>query len=398
MGSHSTRPVADDVQAVGRMDVVPSILEVLCQATGLRFAAIARVTEDSWTACAVRDGLDFGLEPGGELRIETTLCNEVRDRSLPILIDHASEDAAYCGHPTPKMYGFQSYVSMPIFRVDGSFFGTLCALDPLPAKVANPHTEAMFRLFAELVAFHLDAQDRLDRSEADLLDARQTAEFREQFIAVLGHDLRNPLAAVDAGAKLLLKRPLDERSTAIVTLVQRSCTRMGGLIGNLLDFARGRLGGGLALNRVAETRLGDSLEQVVAELRAAWPERAIRTETALDRPVFCDRDRVAQLFSNLLANALAHGAADGPITVEARSGDEGFELSVANPGTPIPPQTIERLFRPFSRRADGLPQAGLGLGLYIASEIARAHGGALSVTSTEAETRFTFRMPAGPPA
>ncbi len=73
MGSHSTRPVADDVQAVGRVDVVPSLLEVICQTTGMRFAAVARVTEDSWTACAVRDGLDFGLEPGGELRIETTL-------------------------------------------------------------------------------------------------------------------------------------------------------------------------------------------------------------------------------------------------------------------------------------------------------------------------------------
>ena len=214
---------------------------------------------------------------------------------------------------------------------------------------------------------------------------------------MLGHDLRNPLAAMDAGAKLLLKAPLDDRSASVVSLIQRSCTRIAGLIGNLLDFARGRLGGGLVLNRVAESRLGESLDQVVAELRAAWPDRAIRMETALDRPVFCDRDRVAQLFSNLLANALTHGAAGGPVEVRARSDDGGFELSVANPGEPIPPQTIDRLFQPFSRRADGMPNAGLGLGLYIASEIARAHDGTLSVSSTESETRFTFRMPAHAP-
>jgi hypothetical protein len=393
----ATRSAADDVRAVGRIGVVPSILDVVCQVTGLRFAAVARVTEDNWTACAVRDGLDFGLGPGGELRIETTFCKDIRATGRPVVIEHAAQDAAYCGHPSPKMYGFESYVSVPIFRPDGSFFGTLCALDPLPAKVANPHTEAMFRLFAQLVGFHLDAQDRLERSEAALLDARQTAEVREQFIAVLGHDLRNPLAAVDAGAKLLLKAPLDDRSASVVGLIQRSCTRMAGLIGNLLDFARGRLGGGLVLNRVAESRLGESLDQVVAELRAAWPDRAIRMETALDRPVFCDRDRVAQLFSNLLANALTHGAAGGPVEVRARSDDGGFELSVANPGEPIPPQTIDRLFQPFSRRADGMPNAGLGLGLYIASEIARAHDGTLSVSSTESETRFTFRMPAHTP-
>ncbi len=398
MNPPPVRPVADDVRAIGRIDVVPSILDVVCRVTGLRFAAVARVTEATWTACAVHDELDFGLKPGGELRLETTLCDEIRASGKPIVIEHAARDADFCGHPTPKMYGFESYVSVPIFRSDGSFFGTLCALDPLPARLPNPQTESMFGLFARLIAFHLDAQDRLERSEAALLDERQPAEFREQFIAVLGHDLRNPLAAVDAGAKLLMKQQLPDRAASVVGLIQVSCTRMAGLVGNLLDFARGRLGGGMPANRVPEDRLGESLDQVVRELRAAWPDRAIRMKAALDRPVFCDRDRVAQLFSNLLANALAHGAPDGPIEVRARSGEGGaFELSVSNPGGPIPDRTVERLFKPFSRSADGSPRAGLGLGLYIASEIARAHGGSLSVSSAGGETRFTFSMPASPP-
>ena len=100
------------------------------------------------------------------------------------------------------MYGFQSYISMPIFRRDGTFFGTLCAIDPRPAELqARPRSLGMFKLFAELIGFHLDAQERLASSEAALLNERQAAELREQFIAVLGHDLRNPLASIDAGAR-----------------------------------------------------------------------------------------------------------------------------------------------------------------------------------------------------
>ena len=118
----------------------------------------------------------------------------------------------------------------------------------------------------------------------------------------------------------------------------------------------------------------------------------------MDGPVFCDADRVAQLFSNLLANALTHGAADAPVVVRARIAGGAFELSVANAGEPIPAGTLRRLFQPYSRAADGGRHAGLGLGLFIASEIARAHGGTLGVSSTREETRFTFRMPASRPA
>jgi sigma-B regulation protein RsbU (phosphoserine phosphatase) len=119
----------------------------------------------------------------------------------------------------------------------------------------------------------------------------------------------------------------------------------------------------------------------------------IETRFALRRAVACDRHRMAQLFSNLLANALTHGAADGPVRVRAFTDENRFELSVANSGDPIPPATLERLFQPFSRASLRQGRKGLGLGLYIAAEIARAHDGVLDVTSTSIETRFTFRMP-----
>ena len=385
--------VGGDVAAIARIDAVPKILDVVCRATGMGFAAVARVTEDRWIACAVRDDIHFGLEPGGELKVETTICNEIRASRQPVVIDHVAEDQAFCGHPTPAMYGFQSYISVPIRRPDGSFFGTLCAIDPRPARLNTPETVGMFNLFADLIGFHLDAEDRLAATEAALLDARQTAELREQFIAVLGHDLRNPLASIDAGARVLGRGTLDERGATIVKAIQSSVRRMAELIDNVLDLARGRLGGGLPLERTRREPLAPMLEQVVSELRAAWPDRAITAEIVLPHPVDCDRARIGQLLSNLLSNALTHGAPERPVVVRASQQPGYFELSVANAGAPIPPETLGRLFQPFFRGAAPSPHQGLGLGLYISSEIARAHGGTLQVQSDAEETRFTFRMP-----
>lgn len=385
--------IADDLTAVAQIDAVPTILDVVCRTTGMGFAAVARVTEDRWIACAVRDEIQFGLQPGGELQLKTTICDEIRDSGQPVIIDHVAEDENFCGHPTPAMYGFQSYISFPIYRPDGRFFGTLCAIDPRPARLKTPETIGMFKLFADLITFHLDAQDRLRVSEAALLDERQTAELREQFIAVLGHDLRSPLAAIDAGAGVLGKMTIDEKATPVVALIRRSAARMAGLIDNVLDFARGRLGGGLSLVQAVDADLETVLEHVIAEMRTAWPDREVHAEIALNRPVAYDSARIAQLFSNLLANALTHGDPDGPVRVHARSDDAGLELSVANLGEPIPPETLGRLFQPFSRASARSDQQGLGLGLYIASEIARAHGGSLDVASSAEETRFTFRMP-----
>ena len=383
----------NDIATVNSIEAVPSILQVVCHATGMGFAAVARVTEGRWIACSVLDQIDFGLKPGGELKVETTICHEIRQAREGVVIDHVAEDEVYRGHPTPAMYGFQSYISMPIIRRDGTIFGTLCAIDPKPRRLKVPGVVGMFKLFAELIAFHIDATDRLSTSEADLLDERRTAELREQFIAVLGHDLRNPLASIDAGAKLLLKRPLDDKATRLVTMMQSSATRMTALINDVLDFARGRLGGGFKLNRDAKEPLQPVLDQVIAEVRAAWPDRTIEAEFALAGSIDCDRDRMAQLFSNLVGNAVKHGTADAPVRVQALTGEGALKLSVANAGDPIPPFTLQRLFRPFTRGTGATNPQGLGLGLYIASEIARAHGGILTVNSTLEETRFTFLMP-----
>jgi signal transduction histidine kinase len=357
------------------------------------FAAVARVTPDKWIACAVRDEIQFGLVPGGELQVESTICHEIRQNHIAVIIDHVNEDELYAHHHTPEMYGFQSYISMPIMLKDGSFFGTLCAIDPRPARLNNPETIGMFKLFAELIAFHLNAIEQLNLSELNLQEERKTAELRDQFIAILGHDLRNPVGAVSNVAQLLLRMPLDERVKRLATIVQDSSFRMKGLIDNILDFASGKLGGGITLNRNDES-LEEILTQVLTELKVIWPDRTINVQFNLAEPVNCDGKRVAQLFSNLLSNAITHGQKDAPVSVTAVSNKQEFILAINNAGNKIPDDVIEHLFQPFSRGEVGSSKQGLGLGLFIAAEIASAHGGTLTVCSTDENTCFTLQIPA----
>ena len=133
--SPTQQSYAADVAALAEIDAVPKMLELVCHATGMGFSAVARVTEDRWIACMVRDGIAFGLKPGGELDVKTTICDEVRTNRELVAIDHVAEDDRYCTHHTPGMYGFQSYISVPIVLPNGEFFGTLCAIDPNPARV-----------------------------------------------------------------------------------------------------------------------------------------------------------------------------------------------------------------------------------------------------------------------
>jgi PAS domain S-box-containing protein len=157
------------VEVVGRIDAVSSILELVLDSTGLGFGAVARVTETSWTACAVLDRIGFGLPVGGTLEVATTFCSEIRASSTPIVIDQASTDQVYCSHRTPKMYGFESYIAVPIILRSGEIFGTICALDPKPAKLSDPKTLKTLQLFADLIGSQLE----LDETLADLRAERE---------------------------------------------------------------------------------------------------------------------------------------------------------------------------------------------------------------------------------
>ena len=384
---------SQDIDAIASMEAVPRLLKVLCESTGMGFAAVARVTDEQWVACAVEDRVAFGLAPGGELALRTTLCNDVRDTDTAIFIDHASQDAVYRVHHTPHIYQIESYASVPIRLSTGEYFGNLCAIDARPHKVREPRIIAMFELFAQLIALQLESDRRHEHAEALLLDERQAGELREQFIAVLGHDLRNPLAAIAMGAALLKRKAGD--AAAVVTAaerIERSSKRMSHLINDVLDFARGRLGGGIGIAFTDTTTLGASLEGVVAELREAHPEREIRSSIAVDGLMRCDPERIQQLLSNLLANALAHGLAGTPVSVRATLDGEDAVIQVHNEGDPIPADRLGLVFQPFWRRTAS--REGLGLGLYICSQIAKSHAGHLVATSSpEQGTTFAARLP-----
>jgi signal transduction histidine kinase len=389
----SEQSLKQDIAAVNSITAIPTILDIVCRSTGMRFAAVARVAEDRWVACSVRDDLAFGLVPGGELKVETTICHEIRHSGKAVIIDNVSQDPCYRDHHTPAIYGLQSYISMPIRLSDGSFFGTLCAIDPEPHVLNTPEIIKMFEMFADVIGFHLSAINRVEQSEADLRGEQETAALREQFIAVLSHDLRNPLAAIDGGMRLLRKMPLNERAIKILTLIQNSTSRMQALIDDVMDFARGRLGSGLQIERKPDTQIESVLLQVIDELLMSAPGRTIESSILVAPKIHCDPKRIGQLASNLLGNAISYGAPDKPITLKAVTSQDEFELSVTNCGEPIPPAIMEKIFQPFTRGEVRPSLQGLGLGLYIAKSIADAHEGSITVESNEEATRFTFRMP-----
>ncbi|MET0352229.1 MAG: GAF domain-containing sensor histidine kinase [Rhizobacter sp.] len=392
----SAASIARDIAAIGRISAVPSLLRIVCDNTGMRFAAVARVTEGTWIACAVEDHIDFGLQPGGHLDVHTTLCKEARATRQPVVFDHASADPVYATHHTPRLYNIESYISVPIVRPDGAYFGNLCAIDPRPNRVSDAKTISMFQSFAELIGRQLDVEERQEETETALLDARAAAELREQFIAVLGHDLRNPLAAVSAIADLLARRQEGD----VVRYGERlrsSTRRMSRLIDDVMDFARGRLGSGIGLRLAPVPDLATALHDVVAELQTAHPDSRIIERYELAGEIVCDLGRVQQLVSNLLANAVDYGGRSDPVSVVARRDAHTLTIAVSNGGAGIPATHLDKIFEPFWRPAESAPGGGLGLGLHICSQIVRAHGGTLQVTSSpDAGTTFTATLPIRP--
>lgn len=384
---------AADIATIGRISAVPAILRVISELTGLRFAAVARVTEDSWSACAVLDRLDLGLKVGDKLDQVSTLCNEVRQCHRSVIIDKASEDPLYRDHHTPQTYQFESYIAVPILRTDGRFFGTICALDPNPAPLKSSTIQSTMESFARMLALQIEAEEALQQTEAALIKERQTAELREQFIAVLGHDLRNPLFAISAGAEMLLRKLSDPANEQRARHILTSARRAIKLVDDVLDFARGALGRGIPVHIEPCPDLADALRHVISEIQSIHPKRIIQSSIGDLSNIHCDRERVAQLLSNLVANAVVHGTPDDPVEVSAQVEDGHFVLSVKNQGL-IAEDALPHLFLPYSKPAGGTPQVGLGLGLYIASQIAQSHGGKLEVLSTEQQgTTFTFSLP-----
>jgi signal transduction histidine kinase len=266
--------------------------------------------------------------------------------------------------------------------------------------------DAAYRSFLELVAGHIGttighatayetylelAQER----DCRLAEVERALSFSDTFVGVLGHDLRNPLAAIMTTSDLLLRREQDARISGPIERIRSSADRMARMIEQILDFTRARIGGGIPIH-TRTVDIQDLAHDLVEELEGA-ASRGIVIESTGDTCGEWDPDRLAQVISNLLANAIEHGASNEPIrlVIDGTKGDV-VRIEVWNAGS-IAEDVLPRLFHPFgaARAVRGAGKAkGLGLGLFIVHQIAEAHEGTIDVESSELEgTRFNISLP-----
>ncbi len=248
----------------------------------------------------------------------------------------------------------------------------------------------------DLTRFHEAIDEALTESINQY--AAQVDQRRDEFLAVLGHDLRNPLAAISMSATALSEGK-DAGEAHVAHRILHASGRIARLVNDLLDLTRTRLGEGITVTR--QTReLGALCVEAIDELKDAHPGRQIVLECSGDLHGHWDGDRLTQVISNLVSNALEHGDATQPVTIRAASGGGRATLTVHNHGRVIPPKSLKTIFDPMVRASTGEELAGptdhLGLGLFIVRELVTAHGGTVSVTSTDAGTTFAMTLPQAP--
>lgn len=276
---------------------------------------------------------------------------------------------------------------------------------------ANVVITALRNPDGSLLGFAKVTRDLTERREAEetrrelvverakLEEKARIQEFQERFLAILGHDLRNPLASIDMGAGILRQLSKDPAMTRILDRMQSSSLRMSRMIEQILDLTRARLAGGLPLDpRPMDLRA--LISHVVEELQVVHPLRRIELRSG-PLPGVWDADRLEQVFSNLIGNALLYGDPATPVTIDARNDGRLVSVEVHNGGVPIPDDLQSTIFSPFrrgERDSRSSKTSGLGLGLYISREVTLAHAGDLELRSSAREgTTFRVILPATPP-
>jgi signal transduction histidine kinase len=408
-----TFQISEDVQKVGQISIVPTILEVICNTTGMGFAAIARVTTDQWIACSVRDEINFGLKPGGELQIETTICSEIRDHLHPVVIDNVSQDEHFCNHHTPKMYGFQSYVSFPIFLKNGEFFGTLCAIDPKPANLNNSKIVGLFTLFTDLISYHLQTIDRMQISQQKINELTQqvshTVEENRQYAFISNHNLQEPLRKIQLFSNMLTSASENHDLSKVKELSMKigsSAQRFSMMIKDISDFARLDADTTqfkeLDLNQIV-SRVCEQLDDVIESKNAkiTWTELPKISGLSL---------HLEQLFFHLITNAIKFSRPDvnSVIKIEAERADPGdvkhlvspekhknyFVIRVEDNGIGIAKTEMEKVFHIFSKFTYEPTHDGYGVGLAYCRRIVALHGGFIKAESSPGSgTTFLITLP-----
>ena len=392
--------------------MVDTMLEVVCRVTGMGFAAIARVTDDRWIACSVRDEIAFGLKPGGELTLETTICNEIRVHHQPVVIDHVEADRRYSMHHTPLMYGFQSYISVPIVLKNGTFFGTLCAIDPKPALLNNTKVLGLFHLFTELIAFHLQSLQLMDMSRKALEVTHQqladTMDENRQYRHISSHNLQEPLRKIRLFSNMLVTT-VDggdrEEMRKLAMKVNVSAQRVSMMIKDISAFS--------ALNDPGVLFEAVDLQQVVADVYAQLgPELSVSKATVDVGPlpvIQAIPAHMEQLFYHMISNAIKFARKDVPAVIRisaaivsrdrlpSYTADDVVyqEIQLEDNGIGIESSQLERIFDIFAKLdIDPRLDAGFGIGLAYCRKIVRHHGGTIQASSMPGKgTLFSIMLP-----
>lgn len=451
----ANEPLREDIIKIQQISIVPSLLDIICRVTGMGFAAVARVTEREWIACSVRDTINFGLEPGGQLDVTSTICNEIRESRKIVVFDNADKDPLYKDHHTPLAYGIKSYISVPVYATDGSFFGTLCAVDPEPKRINVPHIIALFERFSELITFHFQAlEDSLSAREqlyqqqvkGDVLEQRLRDQVQEisggkererrtdillqgkdaqissmsasisklnseitELAYISSHDLQEPLRKIQMFANLILeteRNNLSEKSLTFITKIRSSAERMQSLVADLLTYTVNSGGKNLMLNADMATIVQDALNDLKEELLLSKAIITVNCDCTAKVIPF----QVRQVVYNCVSNSLRFAHIDRipavSITCETASGsDFDFDLlepngqycrlAVEDNGMGFDQQFSRRIFDIFEKLENDVQIKNTGIGLAIVKKIADNHNGYVRAMGKESEgARFEIYFPA----
>jgi signal transduction histidine kinase len=306
---------------------------------------------------------------------------------------HASANPEFAEHQTPRLYGLESYISVPILRASGEFFGTLCAIDPLPSRVEAPETLQMMELFAELIGAQLESDERTALSQAALHTALDVAKLRERFINEVSDDLKAPIQALVMDAYLIRTTPgLDATTRARVVDMEASLWRMASVVDGIFDFAHDKLVASAPLTRTPPGTLTVELQRVLSQVVSAHPHRALATSVRIDAEVDCDPARLGQLLVHLALNVLRHVGERETVSIDVVTTGDALVLGVQAPGLALSGDELDTVAGPLAARTvtgDG----ARAWDFFIPGEIARAHAGRIEVTPAVGGTRLSFVMP-----
>lgn len=409
-----------DILNIQNMPMIPKLLSVICQTTGMGFSAVARVTEDRWITCSSEDHLNFGLKPGDELEVKTTICDEIRQTCTPVIIDNVSEDADFRNHHTPAMYGLQSYISMPIIRRDGTFFGTLCAIDPKPNSLKTFKVREMFVLFADLISFHIETAEQelqnqiilkeksaqlrkteVQKTEAEKIksDIEKTLIEKnislekmnnelEAFNYISSHDLQEPLRKIQLFADVIESEEannLSEKAKYAFDKIKVSAFRMQNLINDLLTYSKTKFDE----RRFESKNLNFILNEVIEDLTEEVENKNIQFEIDNLGNLSVIEFQFRQLLYNLLSNSIKFSNPERKLIISVKtkiinSSDINFEktksnvsycnLTVSDNGIGFDQEYEDKIFGLF-QALNTKSLKSTGIGLTIVKRIVENHKG-----------------------